>query len=309
MRVPPSVIAATGLDPLRADQSRLSNSWGSENNTLVRAGARAVVVKRWATPERKARGRAEARLLDRLAGRGFGAAPVPVRMAGGLWYETGPGGPLWTAQTFLPGRVPSAADAEEGFGVRLGRLLGALHVAGGPAPTTPVGGTRLTAGVRPLPPECVVTPEAAAVLERARAVVAPELDRMAALPLCRVHGDVRLDNLLDGPDGLTVIDLEFTGIDVRLLDLVSLVAGDRDQAGALRPLPADCVAAAVRAYADTVAGTDLALTEAETALFDTVATAFLLLVLTDQLRAGSRHARSVVPALTDLLDHPRVAHP
>jgi Ser/Thr protein kinase RdoA (MazF antagonist) len=255
------------------------------------------------TAERAARGRAEAVLLRRLADRGFRAAAAPVPFAAGaLWYAPEPAGPQWTAQAFLPGRHPSATDARDaGFAGRMGRLLAALHLAAS-SPLPPAGGTRLAEGVRPLPAGTVVLPDVRVVLDRARAVVEPALEALDALPHCQIHGDVRLDNLLVDAGELAVIDLEFTRVDLRLLDVVSLVAGDRDRSGRLVPLPSRTVGSVLRAYVDTVAGTDLAWTEAESALFDTAAVAFLLLVLVDQLRAGSTQVAGVAAVLARLLE-------
>jgi Ser/Thr protein kinase RdoA (MazF antagonist) len=153
-----------------------------------------------------------------------------------------------------------------------------------------------------LPAGTVVPEEVRAVLDRARAALAPALESLSTLPYCRIHGDVRLDNLLVDAGELAVIDLEFTRTDLRLLDLVSLLAGHRNPSGALAPLPRRAVDGVVRAYADAVARTELAWTEAESALFDTAGAAFLLLVLVDQLRAGSVHAASVVPMLARMLE-------
>jgi hypothetical protein len=298
MRVPAEVRQALSLPDSGGEAALMPGRWPSDDVGLLVVGSTGVVVKRWIGPEREARGCAEALMLVRLAERGFTAVARPVALGGSWWMRSRSPAALWTAQELVPGEVPSVHEIGAGLGERLGTLLGAFHLAAAdPGPTTSAQSRLLrsdrwlTDDIRPLGP-------GRRVVAALRQAVSEHLGTLTAMPYCHIHGDVRLDNMVATPDRIALIDLEFTRVDLRLLDLASLAGGVRSAAGELSLLPLAVLEPALDAYHDAVAGTGLAMSGPERASLPFATAAFFLLVLHDLMRTHSPH----VPDLFGLLE-------
>lgn len=274
------------LDALRVREPRLApleGAWPSTELTRVSADGADWVVKRWIGPARESRGRAEALALDAFARRGFRSVPRPVRIDGGLWLRAGHPDALWTVQEFVSSgtRTRAAGAVTVELGARFGRVLAEFHLAGG----GPARGERAPSRLSGVAARAAR--EAEAGVAGLRDAVRGELDVLLEQPVCRIHGDARFDNAVEGPRGLVLIDLEYTGFDLRLLDLASLLGGMRAADGTLGLTPPDVFAAAIDAYRARVEGTGLALAAAELALLPVAAAGFYLMVLDDVLDAGA----------------------
>lgn len=303
MFVPRHVLAALPGLPKFVRQRPMPGSWGSHDVSRVTTDAGTVVVKQWSGPHRMARGLAEAQVLGRLERAAFSRAARPVALAGAPALVDRDGGSAWTAQSYLRGTAVTVRNtADRAFADALGALLASFHRRSTPQ-SSPVAVASRLPEIRLLP-ELVggVPPEDAALAVRAFRLAAAHLDELLTLPTCQLHGDLNFENLIDSAVGPKLIDLEFTRVDVRMLDLAALAAPVRDPDGTLRIIGGRFIRGVLAAYCRELAGDELAPDPTELELLPVLSLTHFLLVLTDQLRAGSPHVGLVLPVVARLVE-------
>jgi len=191
---------------------------------LVVTDAGRMVLKLYAADHRTPTEVAwEARLADHLAAAGV-PVPRPVRTAGGDRVGTvalPEGVRAFVAYRHVDGVAP-AADAR--LYRRFGELVARWHEAAdrfaGPARYDRRTGTvtDLLAALADRPADRDLVADLAAAARDATRRYAPRLDH----GIC--HGDVTLDNLLSGPDGLWIHDLDLAAYRPRACDLTGVAA-------------------------------------------------------------------------------------
>lgn len=193
-------------------------------------------------------------------------APVPTRDGDTVVVVDGQndGSQLLSLAPFLPGQPPAAGDLAQARagGTALGHLTRALaavppwdslsQVRFGDLAHLHQAVSNPAASIRAIP--ATVLDQPTRLLELLKRVQQPMLDCFARLPLQLVHGDfdgLHGNVLLDGPAVTAVLDFEFAGVDLRLLDLaIALV---------FWPIPADeagrwrTYEAFLRGYASVIA--------------------------------------------------------
>ncbi|WP_406205517.1 aminoglycoside phosphotransferase family protein [Kitasatospora sp. NBC_01560] len=301
MLVPPEVVSSLPGTPADARQQSLSGSWGSRNLARVTTEQLDVVVKRWQGSRRLAMAAAETSALTTLASAGFHQVARVVALGGAPVLHPPGAHCAWTAQEYLQGLAPPRhAVGDQRFSRELGTVLARFHLA------LARPGHLLHAGSRldelQLLPELtgLLPPTEAALVGAAFDLAVSRMEEVLAFPLGLLHGDLNLENLLQGPNGLQLIDLEFSRVDVRLLDLAALAAPTRDSAGRLQLAPEGFVRSVGSAYQEELNGTGIRPDSTQLALLPIVSLLHFLLILTDQLRARSPHVASVLPVVPQL---------
>jgi Phosphotransferase enzyme family len=301
-RVPSGVLLQLAGVTTGVRQQALAGSWGSRD--LIRlfvAGRADIVVKRWTGADRIARGSREAEILAHLTGMGFRHTPRAVPFGSSIMYRGKGGVTAWTAQEFVPGPAPGRqAVADPGFSRRLGQALAAFHECGTIGPADSGHASRLGELHRlPVLVGGLASPDAELVL-RAYERSCRALDDVLVLPRCQLHGDVNLENIIESPSALTLIDLEFARVDIRLLDLAGLAAPGRTADGTVRGAPPQFQRSVAAAYRHALGQGRLAADEAEMSLLPVVSLMHFLLIVADQLRLRSPHVSCVLPVVADL---------
>lgn len=303
MLVPDDVVSKLPRSPSTSYQRSLSGSWGTQGVTRIVTDHLDVVMKQWCGERQIAMAIAETTVLTRLADVGFpNVAPV-VPLSGAPILLLLEENMAWTARDYFPGRSPTPeALTDSAFSHGLGTLLAKFQTALESTGHRPDVESRLVE-LQLLPDLFHKLSSADSnMVGRAYDLAMGQLDEVLALPCGQLHGDLNLENLIDGPSGLKMIDLEFTRVDVRLLDLAALAAPIRDPTGTLQVAPEDFIRTASSAYQIELSRDFLAPDPDEMKLLPVVSLMHFLLILTDQLRADSRHIDSVLPAIPRLAE-------
>lgn len=298
MRPSREVITEFVDDPRFVKIKSLDSPWSQGRTFLCESGPKKIVLKNWHGPSSFARLTGELVISSYLNEVDTSIVARHALTFDGKLCTEPRFGYVWTAYNYLAGRQPM--DDEKSDRVAIANNLATYHNAYYPRllPTHQSRLPSLPARIENLlevfraPPSCV-----RGSLLKIRSVCNSHLAAFLNLPKALIHGDYRYENIRIHEKTATAFDLEFAREDVRILDIGSLLSGERLSDGRFASPKYEIVAEVFRRYAKTVYPSP---SISEQKLLGVAAVLSLAIVFVDLLEAGRYEASHAAAAIEEI---------
>lgn len=266
----------------------LEGPWEKDNVVHARdEQGRDVVLKYWSA-DRRQNCLAEVRALWHTEGHHL--TPRPRLLPGGKRALLDSDGATLTAQELVPGgHWLSREMRPHDFGRHVAELHASLR---GAHPETRSRLEAVARWNRSHPHPALRQPVQRALLELDK-----HWRRLSKLPRADIHGDPTFGNVLVADDGICFVDFEFSRVDVRILDLATMMAAARDDRDGGFIIAEEGFSKAVLEGYSSIAP----LSEAERELLPVASLAFFTMVAVDIAEAGGSHTYNLDEVLDSAL--------